>query len=147
MDDETRKTYEAELARNRAAELEQQLQEANQRFESYQATQNALSQFKNLGVPSDILDSAQSFDEILQVGWDWVTSKLMETQKQSAAPTPTPPAPLPTAPRVDTGGASTPPSSRPTWDEIVGPGKKYDKRETVYRLFQEGRIPPDQVPF
>jgi hypothetical protein len=146
MDDETRKTYEAELSQNRIRELEQENESIRSEYETYKAMLDAKEHFRKMGVPDDILIVNGTFDDLLQSGWDWVSNRLIAINSapaQAPVAPPKAPAPLPVAPKVDTGGNSTPPSTRPTWDDYA---KKGMTREQVYQKFQEGKISPDAMP-
>lgn len=143
MDEETRKIYEGQMAQQRIRELEEQLDGAQSAFETYRATQDAIAHFKRLGVPDDELITDGTFDDLLQSGWDWVSNRMVQMKSAPVAPVVPQPAPLPTAPKVDTGGTTTPPSTKPTWADVK---QRYGSLENFFQKFAEGRIPQDQVP-
>lgn len=150
MDDDERKVYEQELARSqatenarRASELEQLNQELNASFQAY-------TYFLQNGVPADQLVTDSGYDQLFQSGWTFIMEdyqRLRQQVSQMKTNPATPAAPVaqpPAAPQVVTHTAANP--SGNTWEDLVGPGKRFRNREEVYRLVESGRLSPSIIP-
>jgi hypothetical protein len=144
MTDEERARYERQLESEEFQSLQSRLAELENEKASQAATVNAFSFFINQGVPADKLNLSDGYDEVVQNGWQYLTSELAQLRQLQANPQPakpTEPAPLPAAPNVVTDKGT--PASGTTWQALR---TQYGSDEAVYRAVEEGRLPASVIP-
>lgn len=142
MDEEARKAYEATRFSRENEALKQQLDEERRKYQEYTTFNNAVLQFRGAGVPEASLVLDGSLDDLVQSGWDYLTSRVRELEAKVQTPQTPAPKELPAAPEVDTGktqGVNT----KPTWPELIA---KYGSREQVYTLVEQRQLSPDIIP-
>lgn len=142
MDDEARKAYEATRFSRENETLKQQLEEERRRYQEYQVFQNSVLQFRSAGVPEANLVLDGSLDDLVQSGWDYLTSRVRELESKLTAPVTPAPKELPAAPEVDTGKSQSV-NTKPTWPELIA---KYGSRERVYELVEQRQLNPEIIP-
>jgi len=143
MDENQRKQYEASLATEELQNLQQRVQEAEQRAAETNAMLDAQKFFVSQGVPVTSLVFDQGYDALVNSGWGHLSAELQQLRNQAANPDANkkPVKPLKPAPEVLTDKA--PASKGSNWADLR---KRYGSEEAVYQLIEAGQLDASILP-
>lgn len=145
MDEDERKTYESTATARRLQELEFQLSELESDKSQTEAMLKANNYFLSRGVPVDVLPLDDGYEALWNAGMNWIDEDYKKLKTKPAPPTSTTPVLPPQAPPVVTT-TNTPPFNGYAWSDLVGPGKRFQSEEEVYRGVETGQLDRSIIP-
>ena len=143
MSESDRKAYQEQMATQRLHQMEDENNRLKMQMTETQQRQGYAQWFIQNGVPIDNLAMSGSVQELVDSGWaalkkqkDDLEMQLSKVQgSDKTKPSQSPPNVI-----QPQGGV---PVSGPTWPELM---KKYGGQEQVYKLVEQGTLPPSIIP-
>lgn len=151
LDDDARKEFLRNLELEKAAQYRQQAEQAQRELEEERSRNSYREYFIAQGVPADKLITDQGLEVLVNSGWQGIQAMMSElkselqkfkTQSATTLNTVTPQTPVDT-PRTPISATPAPAGNGTNWDALV---KKYGSAEEVYRLVEQGELPPSIIP-
>lgn len=147
LSEDDRRKYE-EQRRQRLMQQQAEQNAALQRqLEEQQLRLQYIQQYEEAGIPRSALTLNGSLDDLVNSGWQAVTQLARAARSGTAAPAAGQPAPAaaptvqPPAVVTQTGAVA----SAPTMEALMTRYKVTDPEE-IFRMFETGQIPADQMP-
>jgi len=142
MDEDERKVYESKRAAREIEDLRARVREAEVQSEQAKASYAAIAFFMDKGVPLEELTIDDDYETLVQSGWDWIETELTRLRSSSKKP-PKKKEELPKSEAPEVVTTTGAPPKKPGWDELT---KKYGSMEEVFRLVEQGDLPPTIIP-
>lgn len=142
MSESDRKAYQAQVEQNRLRQMEEENSRLRNQMTEQQQRQGYAAWFLQNGVRVEDLVMTGSVQELVDSGWsslkkqkDDLQMQLSKVQGSTTKPSQSPPNVI-----QPQGGV---PVTGPTWTELI---KKYGTQEQVYKLVEQGTLPPSIIP-
>lgn len=141
MDEEAKKNYLTELAKEEQQNLATRNQELEQANAEITGKINAQMFFLEKGVPVSELNLTEGYDELVLSGYNYLATEVERLRKEVEGKATAKKKERKEAPAVDTSKGEV--STGKTWASLK---KQYGSEENVYSLIEQGVLSPDILP-